>query len=170
MRIFPLLSRHQTILPNICGQLIALLALALPFTFEKAGAQGSPPTPAFGSRRLFIDPSSTTVKLGKANLTVAPLAPQNNTYVGDYRLKVVPYFFKSEKGRLMLAASQDSYRRLAEGMAVDFTGVATNQKNGKTKVITGKITPSTVDRGQVTFSVATENGKMMFNTFYHFAP
>lgn len=108
--------------------------------------------------------------LGKASLTVTPLAPQDNTYVGDYRLEVVPYFFKSEEGRLLLAAPQDSYRLLLKGMAVDFTGVATNQKNGKTKVVTGKITPSTDNRGQVTFSVATDNGKMAFNTFYHFAP
>ena len=151
--------------------LIALLALAILFPLDRADAQGSPtPPPALGRRRLFIDPSSTSVKLGKASLIVTPLAPRANTYVGDYRLKVVPYFFKSEKGRLLLAAPQDSYRRLVEGRAVEFTGVATNQKNGKTKIVTGKITPSTSDRGQVTFSVATENGKMVFNTFYHLAP
>lgn len=151
--------------------LIALLALAILFPLDRADAQGSPtPSPGLGRRRLFIDPSSTSVKLGKASLIVTPLAPRANTYVGDYQLKVVPYFFKSEKGRLLLAAPQDSYRRLAEGMAVEFNGVATNQKNGKTKIVTGKITPSTDDRGQVIFSVATENGKMVFNTFYHFAP
>jgi hypothetical protein len=153
--------------------LIALLALAVLFAPERVHAQNSPlpsATPAPSSRRLFIDPSSTSVKLGKASLIVSPLAYRDNTYLGDYRLKVVPYFFKSEKGRLLLAAPRDSYRRLAEGMVVDFTGVATNQKNNKTKVVTGKITPSTNDRGHVTFSVATENGQMVFNTFYHFAP
>jgi hypothetical protein len=153
--------------------LIAFLALAILFPFERADAQDpsiASPAPAFGSRRLFIDPSSTSVKLGKATLTVTPLAPQNNTYVGDYRLKVVPYFFKSEKGRLLLAAPQDSARRFAAGMAVEFTGVATEQKKGKTKVVTGRITPSTKDRGHVTFSVEYENGRMVFNTFYHFAP
>ena len=151
--------------------LIALLALAILFPLDRVDAQGSPtPSPALGRRRLFIDPSSTAVKLGKASLIVTPLAPRGNTYVGAYQLKVAPYFFKSGKGPLVLAAPQDSYRRLAQGMAVEFTGVATNQKNGKTKIVTGKITPSTNDRGQVTFSVPTDNGKMVFNTFYHFAP
>jgi hypothetical protein len=152
---------------------IALLAPALLVALYSASPQDSPPSspkPLLARPRLFINPSSTSVKLGKANLTVSPLIAQNNTYLGDYRLKVVPYFFKSEKGRLVLAAPQDSYRRLTEGEAVEFSGVATNQKNGKTKVITGKITPSTVDRGQVTFWVATDNGKMEFNTVYHFAP
>ena len=156
--------------PHMRG-LIALLALAIFLPLDRVGAQGSiAPSPASGRRRLFIDPSSTSVKLGKANLTITPLAPRANTYVGDYQLKVAPYFFKSEKGRLLLEAPQNSYRRLAQGMAVAFTGVATNQKNGKTKVVTGKITPSTNDRGQVIFSVATDNGKMVFNTSYHFAP
>jgi hypothetical protein len=151
--------------------LIAFLALAILLPLDGANAQGSPtPSPAMERRRLFIDPSSTSVKLGKASLVVTPLAPRANTYMGDYRLKVVPYFFKSEKGRLLLEAPQESYRRLAEGMAVEFTGVATNQKNGKTKIVTGKITPANNDRGQVIFSVATENGQMVFNTFYHFAP
>jgi hypothetical protein len=151
--------------------LIALLALALLSPLNRADAQDSvTPSPALARRRLFIDPSSTSVKFGKASLIVSPLAPRAYTYIGDYQLKVVPYFFKSEKGRLLLAAPQDSYRRLVQGIAVEFTGVATNQKNAKTKIVTGKITPSTKDRGQVTFSVATENGKMVFNTFYHFAP
>jgi len=151
--------------------LSAFLALAILFPLDRADAQGSAaPSAGLGKRRLFIDPSSTSVKLGRASLIVTPLAPRANTYVGDYRLKVVPYFFKSEKGPLLLAAPQDSYRRLVEGMAVEFTGVATNQKNGKIKVVTGKITPSTNDRGQVTFSVATDNGELVFNTCYHLAP
>ena len=157
-------------LRNMRG-LTALLALAMLFPLATGVAQDSTLTPpGLGTRRLFIDPSSASVKLGKASLILTPLAPEANAYVGDYRLNVVPYFFKSEKGRLLLAAPQASYRRLVAGMAVEFTGVATNQKNGKTKKVTGKITPSNKDQGRVTFSVATENGKMVFNTLYHFAP
>lgn len=154
-------------------ELVTLLALATLFALDRADAQdfAAPSAAAtFDKRRLFIDPSSTSVKLGKASLIVSPLEHRGNTYVGDYQLKVVPYFFKSEKGRLLLAAPQDSARRFAAGMAVEFRGVATEQKKGKTKVVTGRITPSTKDRGRVTFSVATENGQMVFNTFYHFAP
>ena len=52
-----------------------------------------------GTRKLFIDPSSTSVALrGKASLIVSPLAHRDGNYVGDYQLKVRPYFFKSEKG------------------------------------------------------------------------
>jgi hypothetical protein len=50
-----------------------------------------------GTRKLFIDPSSTSVALrGKASLIVSPLAHRDGNYVGDYQLKVRPYFFKTK--------------------------------------------------------------------------
>jgi hypothetical protein len=51
-----------------------------------------------GTRKLFIDPSSTSVALrGKASVIVSPLAHRDGNYVGDYQLKVGPYFFKKER-------------------------------------------------------------------------
>src|ERR1700688_1000626 len=64
------------------------------------------------ARRLFIDPSSASVALGKASLIVSPLTHRDGDYAGDSQLKVRPYFFKSEKGTLLLAASNDSLRKL----------------------------------------------------------
>jgi hypothetical protein len=118
--------------------------------------------------RLFIDPSSTSVALGKASLIVSPLTHRDGDYAGDYQLKVRPYFFKSEKGTLLLAASNDSLRKLRAGTAIDFTGKAVTRKDGKIHVVLGKATPSSGDRGSVTFSIITENGKMIFNTSYNF--
>ena len=122
------------------------------------------------TRKLFIDPSSTSLLLGKASLIVSPLTHRNGNYVGDYQLKVKPYFFKSETGTLLLAASDDSVRKLQAGTAIDFTGKAVTRKDGKTHVVLGTATPSSGDRGSVTFSIITENGKMVFKTSYHFEP
>jgi hypothetical protein len=120
------------------------------------------------TRKLVIDPSSTSLTLGKVSLVVSPLTHRDGNYVGSYQLKVRPYFFKSEKGTLLLAASDDSVRKLQAGTAIDFTGKAVTRKDGKTHVVLGKATPSSGDRGSVTFSIITENGKMVFNTSYHF--
>ena len=121
------------------------------------------------TRKLFIDPSSTSVALrGKASLIVSPLTHRGGNYVGTYQLKVRPYYFKSEKGTLLLAASDDSVRKLQAGTAINFTGKAVTRKDGKTHVVLGKATPSSGDRGSVTFSIITDNGKMVFNTSYHF--
>jgi hypothetical protein len=120
------------------------------------------------TRKLFIDPSSTSVTLGKASLIVSPLTHRNGNYEGDYQLKVRPYFFKSEKGTLLLAAADDSVRKLQAGTAIAFTGKAVTRKDGKTHVVLGKATPSSRDGGSVTFSIITESGKMVFKTSYHF--
>ena len=106
--------------------------------------------------------------LGKASLIVDPLAHKGKFYVGGYQLKVVPYFFKSENGMLELEASDDAVHKLLGGVAVKFIGKAANNKSGKPKVIIGKATPSSKDRGRVTFSIVTENGTMVFDTSYHF--
>src|SRR6476646_9705034 len=99
------------------------------------------------TRKLFIDPSFTSVALGKARLIVSPLTHQNGNYVGDYRLKVKPYFFKSEEGTLLLAASVESVRKLQAGTAIDFSGRAVTRKDGKIHVVLGRATPLSNDRG-----------------------
>ncbi len=121
------------------------------------------------TRKLFIDPSSTSVRLGKATLIVTPLTRRDGSYVGDYQLKVRPYFFKSETGTLVLNASDDSVRDLQAGRAINFTGKALTREDGTTHVVLGRATPSSGDRGTVTFSIVTEkNAKIIFKTSYHF--
>jgi hypothetical protein len=121
------------------------------------------------SRRMLVDPSSTTLTLGKINLVVGPLTPRGAFYFGDYQIKVVPYFFKSEKGTLKLNAPDGTAQKFAERSEVKFTGRATNDKGEKPKVVTGKATPSDQDKGSVTFSIETDNGPMTFTTSYRFA-
>lgn len=122
-----------------------------------------------GTRKLLIDPSSTSVALrGKASLIVSPLTHRDGNYVGDYQLKVKPYFFKSEKGSLLLAASDDAVRNLQAGTPINFTGKAVTQKDGRVHVVLGRATPSSGNRGSVTFSIITDDAKIVFNTSYHF--
>ena len=88
--------------------------------------------------------------------------------MGDYQLKVRPYFFKSEKGSLLLVASDDAVRKLQTGTAINFTGKAVTYKDGRTHIVLGKVTPASADRGSVTFSIITDDGKMVFKTSYRF--
>ena len=120
-------------------------------------------------RRMFVDPSSTIVSLNDVRLIVGPLTHQGKFYVGSYQLKVFPYFVKSELGTLKLETPDESVRKFAAGTEVKFTGKATNNKGGKDKVINGKATPSDKDKGGLIFSLETDNGRMSFQTSYHFA-
>lgn len=119
--------------------------------------------------RMFVEPSATSVSLGKAKLKVSPLTPKEGAYVGDYQLQVTPYFFKSQKGPLTLFPAAGFLSRLSEGKPVEFIGKAINSADNTVKIVKGKATPSGADKGAVTFSIATDNGEMQFQTTYRFA-
>lgn len=140
---------------RVSALLLAGLAIISPIFAEDAAPQ------------MIVEPSATKVSLAKANLIVSPLDHQEQAYMGSYRLDVTPFSFKNEKGSLFLNAPDETVRKMSGGEPVEFTGKATNAKNGIIKVIKGKTTPSTRDRGLVSFSVQTENGVMVFNTSYH---
>ena len=155
--------------------LIAKLTIAI-FVFLTLGVTGvihaeKPNSTAgisnVGTPKLLVDPSSTSVALrGKASLTVSALTNRAGNYVGEYQLKVRPYFFKSEKGSLLLAASD--IRKLQTGIPINFTGKAVTHKDGRIHTVLGRATPSSADRGSVTFSIVTDDAKIVFNTSYHF--
>ena len=161
-----LASLTSPILGGFAGLLVILVVTSGEFSHaQTSDVDRDKPS----ARRMIVDPSSSSVALGKANLIVSPLNRAGAAYHGGYQLKVTPYFFKSEKGKLQLGAPDEVVRKLAEGVPVEFTGKATNSGDGKVKVVTGKATPASKDHGKVTFSVDTENGKMVFNTTYRFA-
>ena len=158
------------------GPAIVSLSIVLGFSlllFPGAPAAqnvaSSPKTGEAAKRRMFVDPSSTTVSHNKVRLIVGPLTHQGKFYVGSYQLKVSPYFLKNETGTLKLNAPNEGFRTFAAGTEVKFTGKATNNKGAKDKIITGKATPSNKDKGSLIFSLETDNGRMTFKTSYHFA-
>ena len=164
-------SNHCSNWPNFCGTAIAVFVVLIlgGITCSYAEESNSTATSNAAARKLFINPSSTSVPLsGKASLIVSPLTHRNGNYVGDYKLKVRPYYFKSEKGSLLLAASDDVVRKLQAGIAIDFTGKALTYQDGRTHIVLGRATPSSADRGSVTFSIITDDGKIIFKTSYHF--
>ncbi len=132
------------------------------------GQPSLPPAakPATAQSRMFVTPSSTKVSLGKVALSVSPLGKQGAYYVGTYRLRVTPYFFKNETGTLTLGNGEDLFGKLAAGTTVPFTGKATSGKDGMVKAVNGSATPSGKGQGAVSFTVVTENGPMTFNTSY----
>ena len=90
----------------MCGHsLIARLTIAV-FVFLMLGVtsvvhaerpDSTAATSSAGTRKLFINPSSTSVALGKASLIVSPLTHRDGNYVGHYQLKVRPYFLRVRK-------------------------------------------------------------------------
>ena len=116
--------------------------------------------------KLFIAPSSSKLAGGVAKLVVGPLRRDALEYVGDYRIKVIPYFFKNESGRLFIKVSERSLHRMVQGHVTGFSGHAETSGSGLTRKITARAIPTANGCGALTFTVATENGPLVFNTSY----
>lgn len=119
--------------------------------------------------KLLVAPSSSKLAGGTAKLVVGVLSRENSSYTGDYQIRVFPYFFKSETGKLLIRASETSLRRMVEGDAASFAGRAITDGTGETRQVTAKVLPVASDHGALTFTVATENGPLVFNTSYRIA-
>jgi hypothetical protein len=118
--------------------------------------------------KLTVEPSSTSLAGGTAQLILTALVRKPGMYVGNYELKVTPYFFKSEKGRLSLGVSDQALRQLGQSSPAEFAGNATTAGSGKTRPTRVTAIPSAKDRGMLNISVTTENGPMVFKTPYRF--
>jgi hypothetical protein len=150
-------------------QALQLLALLAAGWAGAAAAQGSTHSGAF-NRILLIDPSSMPVALGKATLTIGELQRTNGVYSGDYKIKVTPYFFKGEKGRLAIVVSDESLARITQGNAEAVTGTATtNGKGGKCRHIDATATPVDINHGTLKLWFVAGNRKMVFEPAYRFA-
>lgn len=161
--------RRPSLIARLTLAVFVFLILGVTSVIRAERPNSTTGTSNAGIRKLLIDPSSSSVALrGKASLIVSPLTHRDGNYVGDYQLKVRPYFFKSEKGTLRLAAPDDAVRKLQAGTAINFTGKAVTHKDGRTHIVLGRATPSSGDRGSVTFSIITDDAKIVFNTSYHF--
>ena len=149
---------------------ISILGLLALLTLDAARSQEMPSAkksaPIIG--KLFIDPCSTSISGGKANLRIGALSRQAQAYIGDYQFKVSPYFFKNEKGRISIEVADNILNKLASGMPVDFTGQAITSGSGKSRRIDGKATPSGNARGTVKLWFIAGNRELVFNTSYHF--
>ncbi len=136
------------------------------FLLLGAGADFTPARAGIGDRNLSVATSSSSLAGGTAKLIVGTLHRQGDKYVGNYRLKVFPYFFKSEKGRLFIRVSEPALRRIRRGRAIIFAGQASAEGTALKRKIAGKATPSGRNAGALDFTVTTENGPLVYKTSY----
>jgi hypothetical protein len=122
------------------------------------------------NRILMIDPSSMPVGGGKATLTISPLQRADGVFTGDYQIRVFPYVFENENGRLAIVVSDASLAGIKQGKVVKIIGTATTiGKGGKSRHIDATATPLDNDRGTLKLWFMAGNRKMIFEPGYHLA-
>ena len=147
-----------------------VILLVLMISLAHARAQTSPTATATSrpARKLYVQPSSGSLAGGKARLVVTSLTREGLAYVGDYQIKVVPYFFKNEKGKLSITISDSALTDLSEKRPVECSGKAVTNVTNKTRPIKASAIPATADGGALKITVLTDNGPLVFDTSYQF--
>jgi hypothetical protein len=122
------------------------------------------------NRILLIDASSMPIGAGSATLVIGVLRRADGVYSGDYKIKVFPYFFKNEKGRLAIVVPDKSLAEINAGKVTAITGTATTSgKGGECRAIGATATPVDPNRGQLILWFTAGVRKMTFMPAYHFA-
>jgi hypothetical protein len=150
-----------------------LLSFCLALSALGGGGARAAPVPAgpgVADRILIIDPSSMSVAAGQATLSISGLRRAHGVYSGDYKMKVFPYFLKSEKGRLAISVSDAALATVNQGQVSTLTGTATTTgKTARTRPVTATVTPVDRNHGTLRLWFTAGGRKMVFEPAYHFS-
>jgi hypothetical protein len=161
-------ARAPKLAPEVLMKTISVGLCYLAFLFDTAAGE-SATNGVSRNHVLMIEPSSTAVSGAKARLTIGPLASCGEIYTGDYQMRVSPYFFKSEKGKLAISISNENIARAVAGEVVDVTGTATTTgKNERARRIDATATPHDKNRGTLKLWFMVGEKKLTFDTQYRF--
>lgn len=148
---------------------ISILLLLLAASWRTAIAAPVATNSTTANPILVVDSSSMPVAAGKATLIVGELRRTNGVYVGEYKIKVFPYFFKNENGRLAIVVTDEAWAAAAQGKVATITGTATSGKSGHVRNITATATPIDQSSGKLKLWFTAGDRKLTFEPTYHFA-
>jgi hypothetical protein len=148
---------------------IIKLQLAL-LTILTAGLGDLHAAPGSTDRVLVVDPSSMPMAGGTVVLTIGELRRADGVYSGDYKIKVFPYFFKNEKGKLAITVSDESLAKINRGKIAAIIGTATTSgQGGISRHIDATATPADINHGTIKLWFMAGDRKMIFEPAYHFS-
>jgi len=146
------------------NRVLSLLLLASGW----CAAQSVPTATRSASRVLILENSTMPLATARATLIIGPLTRTNDIYAGDFKVKVFPYFFKSDRGRLAINIPDEALAAADQGKTVSFSGTSTSTKNGIVRRIEITATPMDREHGTVTLWFMAGDQKMIFTPAYHF--
>ena len=145
--------------------------LCLLLLMSSWGAAQAVPTAtnsAADGRVLILENSTMPLTSAVATLIIGPLTRTNGTYVGDFKLKIFPYFFKSDRGRLAISVPDPALAALNQGKSVAITGTSTSAKNGVVRYVEITVSPKDHNHGSVSLWFMAGGRKMIFTPAYQF--
>jgi hypothetical protein len=146
-----------------------LLIVLSGMTANAFGGNASPEG-SLAHRVLRVDRCWTKVAGGKATLTVSPLRRIKDIFEGEFDMKVAPYFFKNDKGKLAITVSDDLMAKVCAGSPVGIIGTATTKagKGSVVRQINAEATPVDALHGMLKVWLTVDERELVFQTKYWF--
>jgi hypothetical protein len=158
----------------VLRRVIPALVLVAAFSAISVAEEAPVPPPGdapLGGRyaQVTVDATKTSIYIGSVSLTMPPFVRRAGVYTADYRAKVFPFFFYSERGGISIEFPDENLRQLLRGETVYFKGYASNS-NGVGRRIEGRAVPdgSGADHGKIKVRVWVGKIELIFNTVYRF--
>lgn len=143
------------------------LAAASLFLAFGPGAAAEPPAaaPTAAPARVRVPAMRTSIYVGTVTLTPAVFTRTGDTWAATYAVKVRPWFFWGETGRIALTVAAADWARLAQGEVVEFAGEATNER-GRPRHVTGRAEPGGPAAGRLTVRITADGVTLVFHGTY----
>ena len=121
--------------------------------------------PHLPSPRVMVAPMKTSIYVGSVTLTTTDFLQQDEGFMATYEVRVRPWFFWGETGKISIKLPVTDLTRLALGQTVEFTGAASNHK-GKPRVVTGRAQPGPGHGGKIKVRIMADGIELIFNGTY----
>ena len=150
---------------HVIRRLISVLVLA---AAPALAADAAPKAPSGGRySQATVDPMKTSIYIGSVRLVTAVFARQGDNFEATYEVKVFPFFFYNESGRITLRLPDPELRRLAGGETLVFNGEAVNHRKKK-RSIEVRAEPADAARGKLKISIMADGIRLIFHGTYRF--
>jgi hypothetical protein len=150
---------------------LAVIAIAWGFLTTGVVAGDNPLNAGVG-QILKVDRCFTRVAGAKATLTVSSLRRIKDIFEGEFDMKVAPYFFKNDKGKLAIVVPDEALAKVRAGSSgpVDITGTATTKagKSSLVRQINAQATPVDAQHGLLKVWLTVDERELVFQTKYWF--
>ncbi|MDP2136677.1 MAG: hypothetical protein Q8J74_02370 [Candidatus Didemnitutus sp.] len=125
-------------------------------------------TEPVGWERVTVPSMKTSIYVGSVTLNTGDFIRHGEGFSTTYEAKVVPWFFWSESGKIMIDVSADDLAQLDAGQAITFTGHALNHKK-KPRKVSGQAQPADGSSGKIKVRIQVDNVELIFNGTYRLA-
>jgi len=120
-----------------------------------------------GPGRVAVEPMKTSIYVATVSLVPAVFIRQGETYTTTYEVKVWPWFFWGETGKVTIHVSAQQLAQVLRGERIEFSGEGVSQKN-RPRLITGRLTPDGPATGTIKIRITADGYTLVFNSAYRF--